>query len=105
MADLVDRELLGAAARRTMRWNFRLWGFGESIALRGILAAYEVLDDREFLGFVQGVMRSWMRGPAGLRFEDHVAPGFELLELHRLTGWETIPRSCHHQESDPRGNS
>jgi unsaturated rhamnogalacturonyl hydrolase len=80
------RDLLRAAAQRTMRWDFRVWGFGESIALRGLLAAFNVLQDREFLGFVEGVMRSWTRRAVNLTYEDHAAPGFELLEVYDLTG-------------------
>ena len=33
-----DRALLARAAATTLRWNFRCWGFGEAIALRGLLA-------------------------------------------------------------------
>ena len=79
-------DLLRIAARRTLRWDFRIWGFGESIALRGLLAAFKVLQDREFLGFVEGVIRSWTRRTANLTHADHAAPGFELLEVYDLTG-------------------
>jgi unsaturated rhamnogalacturonyl hydrolase len=85
-ANSAIRDLLCTAARRTARWDFRLWGFGESIALRGLLAAFNVLQDREFLGFVEGVIRSWTRRTANLTYEDHAAPGFELLEVYDLTG-------------------
>lgn len=79
-------DVLRAAARRTVRCDFRVWGFGESIALRGLLAAFHVLQDREFLGFVEGLMRSWTGRTGHLTYQDHAAPGFELLELYHLSG-------------------
>ncbi|MGH6614409.1 glycoside hydrolase family 88 protein [Sphingomonas sp.] len=76
-----DRDLLRRAAVTTMRWNFRLWGFGEAIALRGLLASAPVLNDETLNGFVYGLMRGWVGRGVARSNEDHVAPGRELLAV------------------------
>jgi unsaturated rhamnogalacturonyl hydrolase len=81
----MTRETLEAVADVTMRWNYRVWGFGEAIALRGLLRAGDVLDDPAPLGFVHGILRSWLGRGVARTNEDHVGAGRELLELHRRT--------------------
>ena len=79
-----DQALVRAAVERTMQWTFRTWGFGESVALRGLLAASRATGDREPLGFVRALLRSYVGRGVGRSPEEHVAPGTELLLLHAL---------------------
>jgi unsaturated rhamnogalacturonyl hydrolase len=79
---------LRAAAEVAMRWNYRVWGFGEAIALRGLLRAGDVLGDRSPFGFVHGILRSWLGRGVARTHEDHVGAGRELLELYQRTGDE-----------------
>lgn len=79
------RDILKAAADIAMRWNFRVWGFGEAIALRGLIRAGDALGDAAPLGFAHGVLRSWLGRGVGRTNEDHVGAGRELLEFHRRT--------------------
>jgi rhamnogalacturonyl hydrolase YesR len=81
----MTRDKLRAATDVAMRWNFRVWGFGEAIALRGLLKAGDVLRDPAPFGFVHGIMRSWLGRGVARSNEDHVGAGRELLELHRRT--------------------
>lgn len=69
-----------------MRWNYRVWGFGEAIALRGLLRAGDVLGDAAPIGFVHGILRTWLGRGVACGNEDHVGAGRELLELHRRGG-------------------
>jgi unsaturated rhamnogalacturonyl hydrolase len=69
-----------------MRWNFRVWGFGEGIALRGLLRAGDLLGDLEPFGFVHGILRSWLGRGVARSNEDHVGAGRELVDLYRRTG-------------------
>jgi unsaturated rhamnogalacturonyl hydrolase len=82
----MTREQLSAVAAVAMRWNYRVWGFGEAIALRGLLAAGAALDDTAPFGFVHGVMRTWLGRGVARTNDDHVGAGRELLALHRRTG-------------------
>lgn len=79
-------DLLRAAVTTTMRWNYRVWGFGEAIALRGLLQASDLLGDPAPEGFVHGILRSWLGRGVARSNEDHVGAGRELLEIHRRTG-------------------
>src|SRR5882757_2408370 len=76
-----DRALLARVAATTMRWNFRSWGFGEAIALRGLLEAGMVLDDPALSAYVLALIRGWLGRGVARSNEDHVAPGRELLTL------------------------
>lgn len=76
-----DRALLARVAATTMRWHFRLWGFGEAIALCGLLEAGTLLDDPSLAAFVEALMRAWLARGVARSNEDHVAPGRELLTL------------------------
>lgn len=77
---------LRAVVDTSMRWNYRVWGFGEAIALRGLLRAGDLLGDPAPIGFVHGILRSWLGKGVARTNEDHVGAGRELLDLHRRTG-------------------
>lgn len=81
-----DRALAERVAATTMRWNYRMWGFGEAIALRGLLEAGTVLEDPAMHGFVHGLMRGWLGRGVARSAEDHVGPARELLAMWELTG-------------------
>lgn len=78
--------LLARAVDITMRWNYRVWGFGEAIALRGLLGAGDALNDPAPIGFVHGVLRTWLGRGVARSNEDHVGAGRELLDLYRRSG-------------------
>lgn len=83
-----NEALVRAAAAQTMRWPFRVWGFGEAVALRGLLAAARATQDREPLGFVRALLRTYVGRGIGRSPEEHVAPASELLLAHALDGDE-----------------
>lgn len=78
--------LLQRVADCTMRWPFRMWGFGEGIALRGLLAAYRATRQAEYYGFVRALLRAYLARGVAKTNEEHVAPGTELLLLFEETG-------------------
>ncbi|MCP5111932.1 MAG: hypothetical protein GY953_13975, partial [bacterium] len=78
-------DIIRAAAERTMEWPFRVWGFGEAIAIDGLLVASVKLGDNEAWGYVHALLRTWL-GKGGPRSpEDHVAPGKMLLQFYEDT--------------------
>jgi unsaturated rhamnogalacturonyl hydrolase len=75
-------EAVRSAAAHLIGYPFRVWGFGESIGVRALLATGDPLHE----GFVRGLFASWM-GKGGPRTpDDHVAPGSELLMLYQRSG-------------------
>lgn len=80
------KELIEKVADLTTRWNFRLWGFGEGVALRGLLGAHRATGKAEYFGFVRALLRAYLGRGVARSNEDHVAPGNELLIAYELTG-------------------
>lgn len=77
-ADVIDR-----LAQTTAAYPFRVWGFGESIAMEGLLAAGGTHHD-----LAARMLRDWAHAAPPLAQEPlaHVAPGVPLLELYQETG-------------------
>ena len=86
MSKPMRSQLIRKVAAQTMRWNFRVWGFGESVALRGLLQASRVTGDAEPLGYVKALLRFYIGHGVAKSPEDHVAPGAELLLIYEETG-------------------
>lgn len=82
--------LVRRIADGAMAYPYRLWGFGEDIALRGLLDASDHLDDPSYREFVFDLVQGWCRDRGQLRPQDHVAPGWVLLDAHRATGDELL---------------
>lgn len=87
-------DVLRSVTTRTMRLPFRMWGFGEAIALEGLLAASERLRDREPHGFVEALIRATLASGIGTHPEDHLAPGMSILSLYRETGDDDYLRAA-----------
>lgn len=79
-------DLLERVCARTMEWPFRMWGFGEAIALRGLLAASSKVSNPEAYGFVQALLGAYIARGVGKSFEEHVAPGREMLMVFQQSG-------------------
>lgn len=78
-------ESVATIADRTMRWGFRMWGFGEAIALEGLLAASRTTGQREYETYVEALCRATVGRGLGHSADDHLAPGRVFLLLHALT--------------------
>jgi unsaturated rhamnogalacturonyl hydrolase len=81
-ADLVPTLI--RVAERTLACSYRCWGFGESVAMLGLVAATRATGERRFQDFVEAAFtRWWVTRNKRLSFEDHVTPGLALLLLAR----------------------
>lgn len=75
---------LSRVAERTLAYPYKCWGFGESAAMLGLLAATRATAERRFREFVEAAFtRWWTTRDSRLSFEDHVTPGLPLLLLAR----------------------
>jgi unsaturated rhamnogalacturonyl hydrolase len=87
----MTRELMARVAGATIyypEYRYKVWGYGEWIALEGLLAAARICQNPRYLGFVEGLVAGWISKRDRLIPADHVAPGVALLELYGLTGRE-----------------
>lgn len=73
-------------AARTMKHTFKVWGFGEDIALRALLEHAATTGASEAATFVADLVRPWCVAHDELTNADHVAPGTVMLDLHAMTG-------------------
>jgi len=71
-----------AASARALAYPYRVWGFGEDIALRALLEVHELTGDTRPAAFVRDLVVGWVRTGPRLAPADHVAPGVPLLHLH-----------------------
>ncbi len=78
-------ETISSAA---MRWPFRLWAFGEGIALEGLLAAASELDRADIRQHVSALCLASIGRGVGSSPDDHPAPAGVFLSLYRETGDE-----------------
>ena len=105
---MIDKALLRRVAQRTMEWPFRLRGFGEGIALRGLLATYAATGESEYLGYVHGLTRAYLGSGVARSPEDHVAPSREFLEIYQHTGdresWKPVSGWLHCTDPFPSIN-
>jgi rhamnogalacturonyl hydrolase YesR len=90
---VIDRIRLAAA--HLLAYPFRVWGFGEGIGVRALLKASAVTGDPQYEGFVRGLFSAWLGRGSAKSFEDHVAPGYELLALHERTGDGALLDAAH----------
>jgi unsaturated rhamnogalacturonyl hydrolase len=85
----MTRELMSRVADATIyypEYRYKVWGYGEWIALEGLLAAARICQEPRYLGFVEGLVAGWISKRDRLIPADHVAPGVALLDLYGLTG-------------------
>jgi len=85
------RDLMTRVADATIyypEYQYKVWGYGEWIALEGLLAAARICENPRYLGLVEGLVAGWFSKREQLIPADHVAPGVVLTDLYRLTGRE-----------------
>lgn len=69
-----------------MLYPYKVWGFGEEIALHALLEYGDVAGVPEPGRFVENLVGGWCRTGSPLTPADHVAPGSVTLALHERTG-------------------
>lgn len=73
------------AADLLMGYPWKLWFWGDSIGVEGLLDASEVTGDGKYAGFVYGLFKGWIpRMEHRSRFE-HTAPGAALVRSYTIT--------------------
>ena len=70
-------------AHQTMNYHFKVWGFGEGIALEALWDAAQVTQNMQYRAYVLDLFENWLRRP--LTEADHSAPGALLLNAYQET--------------------
>jgi unsaturated rhamnogalacturonyl hydrolase len=74
--------LAARLAEQTQQYPFKVWGFGEGIALEALWEASHILGDARWAGFVNGIFERWLAREPRLTEADHSAPGELLLTVY-----------------------
>ncbi|CAN5483748.1 rhamnogalacturonyl hydrolase YesR [soil metagenome] len=73
------------AAQRLLSHPWKLWFWGDSIGLEGLLDASQTTGDPRFAGFVYGIMKAWAARNLPRGEWDYTAAGVALLRVHAET--------------------
>jgi unsaturated rhamnogalacturonyl hydrolase len=74
-----SRDILQRAARRTLRFDFSIWFWGDAIAFDGLIDAAQLLPDPTYSRFCEGFFQRWRERPRS--WTDYLAPGLALTRL------------------------
>jgi unsaturated rhamnogalacturonyl hydrolase len=67
-------------------YPFKVWGYGEGMALEALLMTDDQTGDKTGREFVSNLMTRWLKTHRQICYTDHVAPGVALLMLYERTG-------------------
>lgn len=82
-------------ADRLLTHPWKLWFWGDSVGLEGLLAATDLTDDQKYFGFVYGLMKGWIARIEPLAKFDHTAAGVALVECYRRTQDPALLETAH----------
>ena len=82
------------AADLLMRHPWKVWFWGDSIGLEGLLDAAEFLGEPRYEAFVYGMMKAWVARRLPPRSRDYTAPGVALLRLYEHTSEAVFLRAA-----------
>ena len=70
------------AADRLLAHSWKLWFWGDSIGLDGLLDASELTGDAKYFGFVYGILKAWIAREQFRSEFDYTAAGVALLRVY-----------------------
>jgi len=83
-AELVRVARLVADRLLAHRW--KLWFWGDSIGLEGLLDAFEITGDARYFGYVHGILKAWTSRKIGSDEWEYTAAGVALIRVYEKTG-------------------
>ena len=83
-------ERLRAAAELLAGYPFRVWHYGESTGLEGLLAAADLLDEPRYASWVHGLLRGWAARRRPFAEIDNTLPGKVLCRVAAARGDELL---------------
>jgi unsaturated rhamnogalacturonyl hydrolase len=79
------RDVASRAADRLLPHPWKMWFWGDSIGLEGLLDASELTGDQKYFGYVYALIKGWIARERNRSEFDYTAPGVALLRLLRRT--------------------
>ncbi len=79
------REVASRAADRLLPHPWKMWFWGDSIGLEGLLDVSELTGDPKYFAYVYALMKGWIAREHCRSEFDYTAPGVALLRVFRRT--------------------
>lgn len=79
------RAVAARVANLLVRYAWRLWFWGDSIGIEGLLDAAELTGQHEYASFAHGLIKGWLGRENHRSKFDYTAPGVALLRLYEET--------------------
>ncbi|HEX8984186.1 MAG TPA: glycoside hydrolase family 88 protein [Bryobacteraceae bacterium] len=80
------REVAVRAADRLLFYPWKMWFWGDSIGLEGLLDAGAITGDGKYITYVYGLLKAWIAREGARSEFDYTAPGVALLRVYEQTG-------------------
>lgn len=80
------KQTMGRAADLLLGYGWKVWFWGDSIGLEGLLDTSETLANSKYEAFVYGLMKAWIARRLPERPWDYTTPGVALLRLYQHNG-------------------
>ncbi len=80
------REIAVKAADQLLSYEWKMWFWGDSIGLEGLLDATEITGDEKYRAYVHGLLKGWIPREQHRSEFDYTAPGVALLRVYQQTG-------------------
>jgi unsaturated rhamnogalacturonyl hydrolase len=90
---LSEEEIRGIATKAAgtlLSYPWKVWFWGDSIGLEGLLNATELTGDAQYQGFVYGLFKGWIARERFRSEFDYTAAGVALLTLYERTRDESL---------------
>jgi unsaturated rhamnogalacturonyl hydrolase len=84
------RGIAAKAASTLLSYPWKVWFWGDSIGLEGLLNATELTGDAQYRGFVYGLFKAWIAREKFRSEFDYTAAGVALLQLYEQTRDEEL---------------
>jgi unsaturated rhamnogalacturonyl hydrolase len=82
LSDEEIRRIAAKAANVLLRYPWKVWFWGDSIGLEGLLNATDLTGDGQYRGFVYGLFKAWIAREQYRSEFDYTAAGVALLYLY-----------------------
>jgi len=84
------RKIAHKAADQLLSYEWKIWFWGDSIGLEGLLDASELTGDERYRAYVHGLLKGWLPREQHRSQFDYTAPGVALLRVYEQTGDRTL---------------
>jgi unsaturated rhamnogalacturonyl hydrolase len=102
-AGRVSNARLRAAADVLLDYPFRVWHYGESVGVEGLLRIGSLLDEPRYEAWVHGLLRGWAARRRPFAELDNTLPGKVLCELAERHGDELLLEAAADAAAQLRG--